>query len=656
MKKSFKLVLILAAMVFLYNPSLLSANIFDDDCNIQHISNAQTGASLFSNWTFIFDEENGDEGRAIAIDSDNNVYVAGKIYNTSKSSNDVVLIKYNEYGNQLWNTTWGGNNDDYARGIITNGTTDIYIIGATQSYGNGSYDACILRFNKIGQLIWNITWGGVEWDEGCDIAIDISDDILVTGYSESFEPNGDVFLARFNTSGALKWNTTWGGDDNDFGNGLVVDSLGNIFVTGHTSSYGLPGTNLLLLKFNSSGDLKFNSTWGGNLIDVGTDIMTDTANNVYLIGNTESFGASDYSITLMKYNNSGFLLWNASWDGFNYDYGHSFVLDSNNNSYIIGITKSLGDTDGDACLIQFNSTGSLVWEKTWGGANEDTGYGVGIDGNNNIYVTGQTKSYGDVSGDIFLTQYYHLSIPGAFQLIHNASVNDNDGNFTLNWSLSERADNYSVYTHDTFIYDINNNGTLIASNITSNAYNITNLTSGIYYYVILAHNKAGENISNCVSISVGRWPVPFNLSVNADNPDPDGRFELVWTVSNFTDNYSIYYHTSYISEFNDSLTFYKTLAPGAIPEDGDFNLIENWDDGIYYLVVVARNLYENISSNCVKLVINKPTSERQPEDNNDSSPENNSIDLMPLILFLLLILMLGITGIIQRKRNNPFSR
>jgi len=215
---------------------------------------------------------------------------------------------------------------------------------------------------------------------------------------------------------------------------------------------------------------------------MGTDVKTDLGNNVYVVGSTESFGASDYAIILIKYNNSGFIQWNTTWDKINYDFSYGLSLDSYNNSYIVGATKSLGESNGDACLIKFNCTGSLLWNKTWGGANEDLGYGIGIDSNNSIYITGRTKSYGDATGDIFLSKY--LPFPDDFTLSHSAEYPDHDGNFTLNWSSSFDAMNYSIYRHDSYITEVNDSITDVIHGNTNQTYQIIN-SNYIFYKEIL---------------------------------------------------------------------------------------------------------------------------------------------------------------------------
>jgi len=80
---------------------------------------------------------------------------------------------------------------------------------------------------------WFLTWGGSDSDYGNCIAMDSSDNIYFAGYAGSFGSGGDMCLVKYNSSGFQQWNRTWGGSDMDWGKGIVIDSSGNIYITGN---------------------------------------------------------------------------------------------------------------------------------------------------------------------------------------------------------------------------------------------------------------------------------------------------------------------------------------------------------------------------------------------------------------------------------------
>ncbi|KKL04094.1 hypothetical protein LCGC14_2619500, partial [marine sediment metagenome] len=112
-------------------------------------------------------------------------------------------------------------------------------------------------------------------------------------------------LLSASNSVVIEWNRTWGGIDSDYGWGVAVDSSGDIYVAGETLSFGAGQDDMVLVKYNSSGVKQWNRTWGGINGDYGRGVAVDSSDNVYVAGGTDSFGAGQDDIFLVKYNSSG---------------------------------------------------------------------------------------------------------------------------------------------------------------------------------------------------------------------------------------------------------------------------------------------------------------------------------------------------------------
>ncbi|MGA8858048.1 MAG: SBBP repeat-containing protein [Candidatus Bathyarchaeia archaeon] len=123
------------------------------------------------------------------------------------------------------------------------------------------------------QVNFQKTWGGSSFDNGSGVAVDGSGNVYVTGVTASFGAGGqDVFLLKYDSSGSLQFQKTWGGTSGDGGYGVAVDGSGNVYVTGSTSSFGAGGGDAFLLKYDSSGSLQFQKTWGGIHYDEGDGV------------------------------------------------------------------------------------------------------------------------------------------------------------------------------------------------------------------------------------------------------------------------------------------------------------------------------------------------------------------------------------------------
>ncbi|KKN19855.1 hypothetical protein LCGC14_0941540 [marine sediment metagenome] len=212
-------------------------------------------------------------------------------------------------------------------------------------------------------------------------------------------------------------------------------------------------------------------------------------------------------------------------------------------------------------------------------------------------IDGQYIVAGSDDNNVYL--FYEPISPGELILSSDAKNPDLDGNFTLSWSTSLAADNYSVYKNENYITKINGSVTLLDAGITNLTYMISGLELGIYYYKIVAYNELGNSSSNCIKIIVLEGG-NFTLTTNAGSPDTNGKFDLIWTTSIGAESYSIYTYYHYITSINGSLTIlaYQN-ATSAYP-------ISALENGIYYYVIVAHNEIGTILSNCLSIIVQNP--------------------------------------------------
>ncbi len=333
-------------------------------------------------------------------------------------------------------------------GSAKNAISGRYVLLGTNQLGFlvGAYDPTKpLVIDPV--LTYSTYLGGNKDDQAYGIAIDSAGNTYVTGYTYStnfptknaFQGTnhgaGDVFVTKLNASGsALVYSTYLGGSGSEVGYSIAVDSAGNAYVTGFTSSTDFPTKNALqptnhggyygddafVTKLNASGSALVYSTYlGGSGDDYGQGIAVDSAGNAYLTGYTLSFDfptknplqgknralSGGWNAFVTKLNASGSaLVYSTYLGGTNYDQGAGIAVDSAGNVYLTGTAGSTdfptknplqGTNHGspDAFVTKINSTGSaLVYSTYLGGNSLDIGQAIALDSSNNVYITGFTSS------------------------------------------------------------------------------------------------------------------------------------------------------------------------------------------------------------------------------------------------------------------------
>ena len=409
--------------------------------------------------------------------TEDNIYIAGTTVVISGWDNDMVLVKYDSSGTELWSRTWDGYDDwdcgwrpgiddDRAQNMVVDPSGNVFLGGHTLGEHTPRWDPnpdmALVKYDSSGTQLWNRTWGGAYVEYGYGLALDSLNSVYISGSTVSFAVGStDIFLVKYDSQGNYQWHTMWGGIYSDGSGMITTDSSGNIYVGGATGS-GTGNTDMVLIKYDSSGTELWSRTWDGSQKDdLISGIMLDpTEDNIYIAGTTVVISGWDNDMVLVKYDSSGTELWSRTWDGYDdWDCGwrpgidddraQNMVVDPSGNVFLGGHT--LGehtprwDPNPDMALVKYDSSGTQLWNRTWGGAYVEYGYGLALDSLNSVYISGSTVSFAVGSTDIFLVKY--IPTPPI------SAVVDIDPN-TLN--LKSNGEYITVYLELSAVYDINN--------------------------------------------------------------------------------------------------------------------------------------------------------------------------------------------------------
>lgn len=310
-------------------------------------------------WHRLWGGINDDFCTAITIDTNDNIYLAG-YSNSFSSTNNLCVVKFDKNGEQVANLTWGGTDNDYSEEIILDESQSIYLAGHTKSFGAEGDDALLVKFNNSFEYQWHQLWGGNDDDNGYSIDIDDSMNIYLAGSTESFgTQQTEMFIARYNDLGQLQWNTTWGTPDGDYAKDIKV-SQNSLYLAGYICSFSATGDDACLVKLDSSGNLIWYDRWGGAGNEFHQRLAIGPSNSLYVTGHTTSYGEGLYDMYLIKYDDNGNQIWLETFGSSGTEYGRT-VLVSSNDIYIAGTTNGLSAAGTDMLLVRFTeSTESLI--------------------------------------------------------------------------------------------------------------------------------------------------------------------------------------------------------------------------------------------------------------------------------------------------------
>jgi len=295
----------------------------------------------------------------------------------------------------------GGSSNDYGYRVIQTPDGGFVVTGYTNSFGAGGSDLLLSKFDSLGNHLWSTTLGGASLDEGRSLAQTSDGGLMVTGSTGSFGVGGtDLLLCKFDSSGNHLWSKTLGGTSSDYGRSVIQTPDGGFVVTGYTSSFGAGNNDLLLCRFDASGNHLWSLTAGGTMNEFGEDVVQTSDGGFVTIGTT-GFGVDSWDLLLCKFDSSGNLLWSRTLGESLDEKGKSVVQTSDSGLVIAGLAQSYTkDSSHDVLLSKFDALGNHLWSRVLGDASWDEGNSVVQTVDGGLVITGYRRDY-----DILLSKF-----------------------------------------------------------------------------------------------------------------------------------------------------------------------------------------------------------------------------------------------------------
>ena len=341
----------------------------------------------------------------------------------------------------LINKTFGGAQDDVANSIVQTSDGGYAVAGYTASKGRGGKDFWVLKLDSKGDVVWDKTFGGAKSDTANSIIQTKDGGYAVAG--EAHNSSVDLWVLKLNSAGTKVWDKTFKKNAAANAHSIIQTSDGGYAIAGHTITYiassGFIRTDVWVLKLNSTGTKVWDKIFVGakNKNQAAYSIVQTKDSGYAVAGYTKNKGNGTQDVWVLKLDSTGTKVWDKTFGGAHSDTANSIIQTKDGGYAVAGNTVTKG-TITDVWVLKLDSTGTKVWDKTFGGANPDYAYSIIQTKDDGYAVGGSTQSKGNGKQDLWVlklnstgTKVWDKTFGGAQSDNVNSIVQTNNGGYVI---------------------------------------------------------------------------------------------------------------------------------------------------------------------------------------------------------------------------------
>lgn len=368
----------------------------DRDGNLSSWSGSHV-MTVTAAWTVALGGSGADWGSSCQVTTDGGFIIAGCTKSDGAGERDGWLVRTDAMGSIIWSKTFGEQGDDEFYSVQQ--TAD----GGYVVTGYSSDDALwLVRTDAYGNTVWDRRFGGGAMSaEGRSVGQTADGGFIVAGTWYSSSGGNNVYLLKTDANGDEEWSKTFYGPDADKGACVQQTVDGGYIVVGTTASEGAGYSDVWLIKTTSAGVKEWSKTYGGSQEDEGTCVQQTEDGGYVIAGMTGSYGAGRYDAWVIRTDPDGTELWNRTFGATWYDYANG-VVQTPDGGFVVTGEYFTSERGSDLWLLKVDQSGSLVWERKFGGAEYDSGSSVELTQDGGYVVVGTTTTAGDQ--DVYLVR------------------------------------------------------------------------------------------------------------------------------------------------------------------------------------------------------------------------------------------------------------
>jgi hypothetical protein len=329
------------------------------------------------------------QARSMCQLSDGGYILVGQTQSTSSSPTQALIVRVDSAGSILWNRTYGGTNTSLL--LAVGQTTDLgFAVAGTLNITSEKF--WLFKIDGSGNMLWEKTYGGTYNEELYAMAQTNDGGYLLTGLTTSFDSGSqsDLWMVKTDSSGTAQWTQRYGTGGDDCGYSVVQTGDGGYALAGQTNDH-----YCWLIKTDSAGLMQWNKTFGSDLLTTRGQKMVETNDLGYAIcGYANLIVGGSNDIYLAKTDSSGNLEWNKTYGGEGQEFGRAIVKSDDGGYVLAGYTETNSSGARDAWLVKTDSNGNMQWNQTLGGTAADVANSLVKTSDGGYAIAGSTDSYG----------------------------------------------------------------------------------------------------------------------------------------------------------------------------------------------------------------------------------------------------------------------
>jgi uncharacterized delta-60 repeat protein len=311
-------------------------------------------------WQYTYGGNGDDMAYAVQETSDEGYIIAGYTYSFGAGESDYWILKLTSEGDIEWQFTYGGIGDDTAYSIQETSDGGYIVVGYMHFFGIQTSDIWILKLTSEGDIEWQHIYGGTGDDKAYSVQQTSEGGYIVAGSIQYLGAlDDDFWILKLTSAGFFEWQRIYGGYGDDVAYSIQETSDEGYIVAGDTNSFGFKESEFWILKLAFNGDIEWERIYGGSDNDY-LNCIQETSDGGYIAaGYTDSFGAGGSDSLVLKLSSAGNIEWQRAYGGSEEDVAQFFQETSDGGYIAAGYTDSSGAGGSDFLLLKLFSDGDI---------------------------------------------------------------------------------------------------------------------------------------------------------------------------------------------------------------------------------------------------------------------------------------------------------